>query len=49
MDETRYRNIFALVEKRVFGIFLLDGQQTVGCGFSVYSDSGIVVPDVLCG
>ena len=49
MDETRYRNIFALVEKRVFGIFLLNGQQTVGSSFSVYCDSGTVVPDVLCG
>lgn len=48
MDEARYRNIFALVEKRVFGIFLLDGQQTVGSSFSVYCDSGTVVPDVLC-
>ena len=49
MDETRYRNIFALVEKRVFGIFLLDGKQTVGSSFSVYCDSGTVVPGVLCG
>ena len=49
MDEARNRNIFALVEKRVFGIFLLDGKQTVGSSFSVYCDSGTVVPDVLCG
>ena len=49
VDEARYRNIFALVEKRVFGIFLLDGKQTVGCGFSVYGDAGAVVSDVLCG
>ena len=49
VDEARYRNIFALVEKRVFGFFLLDGKQTVGCGFSVYGDAGAVIPDVLCG
>ena len=49
VDEARYRNIFALVEKRVFGIFLLDGKQTVGSSFSVYCDSGTVVPDVLYG